>query len=132
VGFAESKEGQALTSKEKKVVRSMGGIAGITVGCIAGMIPMLFGVKLGSKKKAQEDTPDFKTMLSIVQKKVGADKFKEIFKQVIAKVGTALDKVFKEKALNHASAYVDKAKGIITSVGKEKALKTLYEQIRDY
>ncbi len=132
VGFTESKEGQALTSKEKKVIRSLGGIAGITMGCIAGMIPMLFGVKLGAKKKAQEDTPDFETMLSIVQKKVGVEKFKEVFKHVIAKVGSALDRVLKEKALNQASAYVDKAKGIITSVGKEKALKTLYEQIRDY
>jgi hypothetical protein len=133
VGFSESKEGQALSSKEKKVVRSMGGVAGITMGCIAGMIPMLFGVKLGARYvKAQEDMPDFETMLSIVQKKVGEDKFKEIFKSVLAKVGTALDKVFKEKALNQASAYVDKAKDVINSVGQEKGLKTLYEQIRDY
>jgi len=141
VGFSEQKEGQALTSKEKKMVRGMGGVAGITLGCIAGMIPMLFGVKLGAKKgyyleppnwelKAQEK-PDFKTMLSIVQKTVGAERFKELFNKVLGKIGSGLDKKFRDIAVSQASGYVDSAKDLINSVGKDKALKALYEQIKE-
>jgi len=48
VGFGESKGGK-LSPGAEKAVKYFGSISGIALGALAGMVPMLFGVRLGKK-----------------------------------------------------------------------------------
>jgi len=48
VGFGESKGGK-LSPGAEKAIKYFGSISGISLGALAGMVPMLFGVRLGKK-----------------------------------------------------------------------------------
>jgi hypothetical protein len=121
VGLGKEETAGALTEKQEKTVKKVASMVGIFSGCIAGMVPMLFGVSFGKSRRNEDDmekslTNDLDNWLekAMVTKEGKRLKFKELEEKIkrqggAADPGAVAAKVYREAGGKPSKRKVEKS-----------------------